>query len=93
VGIKLHRKIIFVPFTTYSSLFQVMSPKFQKQSALKFDGRIIPEAERSGIIPELRTCQVYKLINICPIFGRIVACNERIYFAKQYNNLIVEKYF
>jgi len=26
-----------------------MRPKFQKQSALKFDGRIIPEAKPSGI--------------------------------------------
>ena len=26
-----------------------MRPKFQKQSALKFDGRIIPEAQRMGI--------------------------------------------
>jgi hypothetical protein len=27
-----------------------MRPKFQKRSALKFDGRIIPEAKPSGII-------------------------------------------
>lgn len=27
-----------------------MRPKFQKQSALKFDGRIIPEVKPSGII-------------------------------------------
>jgi len=26
-----------------------MRPKFQKRSALKFDGRIIPEAKPSGI--------------------------------------------
>ena len=26
-----------------------MKPKFQKQSALKFEGRIIPEAKPSGI--------------------------------------------
>jgi hypothetical protein len=27
-----------------------MRPKFQKRSALKFDGRIIPEAKPSGIV-------------------------------------------
>ena len=27
----------------------LMRPKFQKRSALKFDGRIIPEAKPSGI--------------------------------------------
>jgi hypothetical protein len=27
-----------------------MSPKFQKRSALKFVGRIIPEAKRRGIM-------------------------------------------
>jgi len=27
-----------------------MRPKLQKQSALKLDGRIIPEAQRSGIV-------------------------------------------
>jgi len=27
-----------------------MRPNFQKRSALKIDGRIIPEAQRSGII-------------------------------------------
>ncbi len=30
-----------------------MSPKFQKRSALKFARRIIPEAQRSGIIETL----------------------------------------
>ena len=28
-----------------------MRPKFQKRSTLKFDGRIIPEAKPSGIVP------------------------------------------
>jgi hypothetical protein len=27
----------------------LMSPKFQKRSELKLDGRIIPQAQRSGI--------------------------------------------
>jgi hypothetical protein len=31
-----------------------MSPKFQKRSALKFAGRIIPEAKRSGKTNEVQ---------------------------------------
>ncbi len=32
-----------------------MRPKFQKRSALKFDGRIIPEAKPSGINAGINT--------------------------------------
>jgi len=39
----------------WKKLFILMRPKFQKRSALKFDGRIIPEAKpcgiNSGLIP------------------------------------------
>jgi hypothetical protein len=31
-----------------------MRPKFQKRSELKLDGRIIPEAKRSGVGPYYR---------------------------------------
>ena len=36
-----------------------MRPKFQKQSALKLDGRIIPGAERRGINETRRLLQAY----------------------------------
>jgi len=35
-----------------------MSPKFQKRSALKFAGRIIPGAKRRGILDSLKTNEV-----------------------------------
>jgi len=31
-------------------MLNLMRPKFQKRSALKFDGRIIPEAKPRGVI-------------------------------------------
>ena len=41
----------------WEKLFILMRPKFQKRSALKFDGRIITEAKpcgiNSGLIPRL----------------------------------------
>ena len=46
-----------------------MRPKFQKQSALKFDGRIIPEAKPSGINVDLIPCPLGR-----SSFGYPAAC-------------------